>query len=312
MKKCKMKVAIFALCLAVVMLFSGCEMLYELDAMLGYDPYSDAPTGEPDGRLTLEFLYVGQADCTLILLPSGETMLVDGGNDGDGEDIADYLSGRGIERLDHVICTHPHEDHVGGLDKILNVLDAGRVYMPELPSSVEPDTRNFDDFLAAAEYYGGVTYLAAGDRVYEGQGLTVDCLSPDPQDVFSDLNNYSIVLKLTYGEDEILLMGDAEQTAEDILLMGGYDLEADLLKAGHHGSSTSSGAQFIRAVEPDYAIISCGVENSYGFPHEETMEILDEVDAEIYVMSEVGSVIATTDGDGIMIETDPTLNLDVG
>lgn len=314
MKKIRQSIKALRLCAlftALLMLLCGCTLPDELQFLLSDAYFFDAPSGEPDGQLTLEFLYVGQADCTLIRFPSGETMLVDGGNDADGDGIADYLLRRGIDRLDYVVGTHPHEDHIGGLDKIISRLSVGAVYAPELPDNLVPDTRNYADFLSAAQdSCCGVTYLSAGERLYTADALAVDCLSPDSRDVFSDLNNYSIVLRITYGEDAFLLMGDAEQTVEKILLREGCELQADLLKVGHHGSHSSSGGRFLRVVDPDYAVISCGVDNSYGFPHTETMDALAKEGAQVYVLSTVGSVTATSHGDGITVQSDAGLLLD--
>lgn len=290
------------LALTFVILFCGCEFTGTIFTESG-------GAGEPEGLLTLDFLYVGQADCTLVTLPTGEYMLVDGGNDADGEKVADYLEDIGVDRLDYVVNTHPHEDHLGGLDKILSRFEAGKIYAPDLPPSAEPDTKNYKDFVKAAEKQCGITNLSAGERLIEENGITVDCLSPDSRDIFSNLNDYSIVLRITYGGDSFLLMGDAEKTAEDIILRSGAEVSADLIKAGHHGSSTSSSEKFIEKVSPDYAVISCGKDNSYKFPHSETIQTYSAVGAETLVTYDVGSVRAVSDGNGITVTADKRINL---
>lgn len=302
------RLAAFLLALAVAASACGCELS---EVYGGIFASSGSYSGEPDGQLILRFLYVGQADCTLISLPTGETLLVDGGNDGDGDNIAGYIEDLGIERLDYVVNTHPHEDHLGGLDKILNRIDTGHIYTPDLPSSAKPDSRNYKDFIEAAESKDcGIDYLSAGERLYQGGGVTIDCLSPDSRDVFSKLNDYSIVLMISYGEDSFLLMGDAEETAEEIILRSGADVEADLIKVGHHGSSTSSSVRFVNAVDPDYAVISCGIDNSYGFPHSETLKTYDAVGSKVYVTADCGSVMAVSKGDGITVTADKSVYLD--
>lgn len=305
MKKHFFKLSAVLLIISIILSCAGCD----LSAYLNYPTDSGSSIIPPDGKLTAEFLYVGQADCTLLTLPDGDKLLIDGGNNADGDLIADYIENSGVEKLDHVVCTHPHEDHIGGLDKIISRFEVEHIYMPQLDKSAEPDTKNYKDFLEVAERKEcGVSYLAAGERLLDEDGVTVDCLSPENADVFSDLNNYSIVLKVVFGENEILLMGDAEDKVEDILLRSKANLDADILKVGHHGSSSSSTRDFVDAVSPETAIISCGKENTYGFPHEETMEALAGID--IYDMSQTGSVRIVSDGKVYTVTTDKNLNLD--
>lgn len=306
MKKFTLKIAALALSVAMLFSLSGCTL--DLGGMFNSSTYQSVQTGE--GILEIRFLYVGQADCSLVTMPDGTTMLVDGGNDSDGGRIADYLEAIGVESLDFVVSTHPHEDHLGGLDKILERFEAGAVYVPEMPDSALPDTVNYKDFVKAAEKQEcGLTEISAGEQLYSGDGITVDCLSPDSRDVYSDLNNYSIVLRVRHGQNSFLLMGDAEYEVEELLRRSG-DISADVIKVGHHGSKTSSGKKFIKAVSPSYAVISCGIDNKYGFPNDKTIETLESVGAEIFVMSECGSVFFESDGSEITRTIQPNLLLD--
>jgi competence protein ComEC len=307
-RRCK-NILILIVALVFAAVGCGCDLDFASSGQNAGISYSDR--FEETGELILRFLYVGQADCTLISLPDGTTLLVDGGNDSDGEEIAGYIKSLGIDRLDLVVATHPHEDHIGGLDKILKEFPAGAIYAPELPASAEPDTKNYRDFVAAAKGQDcGLSALAAGQTMYNAGGVTIDCLSPDARDVYSDLNNYSIVLRITYGNQNFLLMGDAETEVESVLLHEGYTLSATLIKAGHHGSKTSSSQKFIAAVSPEFAILSCGRENTYGFPHAQTLKTFAAMGTQVFSLSECGSVFAVCDGIGTTVTEYGELNLD--
>lgn len=298
------------LLITVLLTVSGCGCDLNFTASDGVE-ITCSGSVEGTGELTLRFLYVGQADCTLVSLPDGKTLLVDGGNDSDGKKIVGYIESLGIERLDMVVATHPHEDHIGGLDKILEAFPAGAIYAPALPASAEPDTKNYREFTAAAKAQAcGLSTAAAGQMLYDANGVQILCLSPDARDVYSDMNNYSIVLKITYGSRSFLLMGDAENEVESVLLHEGYALSADLIKAGHHGSKTSSFKAFIQAVSPGYAILSCGRKNSYGFPHAKTLETFAAAGTQVFTLSESGSVFAVSDGKNLTLTEHSEIDLD--
>lgn len=302
---------IFILLMTVLIAAAGCGCDLGVAPPGGGADSSYSGNFAGEGELTFRFLYVGQADCTLVCLPDGTTLLVDGGNDSDGENIADYIASLEIDRLDLVVATHPHEDHIGGLDRILEKIPASAIYAPALPSSAEPDTKNYQDFIAAAEAQDcGISPLAAGQTIYDAGGVRIACLSPDSRDVYSDLNNYSIVLRIAYGNHSFLLMGDAEVEVENVLLHEGYTLSADLIKAGHHGSKTSSSETFIKAVSPGYAILSCGRENAYDFPHQETLKTFASCQTETFDLSKDGSVFAVSDGESLVLTEHPDIDLD--
>jgi competence protein ComEC len=238
-------------------------------------------------------------------------MLIDGGNNNDGSPLSSYLKSCGVKTIDYLVATHPHEDHIGGLDNIIDQFKIGQIYAPLLPDSDLPSTKTYKDFIKSAESkYYDVTYLTAGDIIYSDDELKIACLSPSKDDIFSNINNYSIVLKINYGASSFLLAGDAENIAESIMLSSGYDLSANLLKMGHHGSSSSSSAEFLAAVNPDYAIISCGVNNSYNHPSEKTLKSLNDVGAQVYRTDKDGSITAVSNGSTITLTSDETLNLD--
>lgn len=265
-----------ALLLVLILLLVGCEA-----------PPQAAPI--PDGTLQVHFIDVGQADC--ILIRQGENaMLIDAGNNEDGQIITDYLQNAGITELTYAVGTHPHEDHIGALDTVISAMDVENVLMPR----IQTNTKTFEDVLDAVSAKGlTITAPSAGDTFPLGDAV-VTSVSDYHGD---DLNNASIMLRLTYGETAFLFTGDAEGEAEAAAMATGLDLRSDVLKVGHHGSSTSTSSQFLAAVDPACAVISCGKGNDYGHPHRETMTAL--AGREIFRTDEMGTVIAFSDGSDI-------------
>ena len=245
-----------------------------------------------DVLLRVDFLNVGQADCAL-LSTKGHYMVIDGGNNGDADTILSYLEGQGVEKLDAVVGTHPHEDHIGSLDAIINHFDVDAVYMPKIMHT----SKTSEDVLDAVANKGlKIKSPSPGDTI-DFNGLEIEVLGPQRE--YKDFNNNSIVLKVNAGETAFLFTGDAEETAEKDILQAGYDLQADVLKVGHHGSSTSSSQAFLQAVKPKYAVISVGVGNSYHHPEEEALQRLQSIGAEIYRTDLQGNIVCTTDGKNI-------------
>lgn len=245
-----------------------------------------------DVLLRVDFLNVGQADCAL-LSTNGHYMVIDGGNNGDADTILSYLEGQGVEKLDAVVGTHPHEDHIGSLDAIINHFDVDAVYMPKIMHT----SKTFEDVLDAVANKGlKIKSPSSGDTI-DFNGLEIEVLGPQRE--YKDFNNNSIVLKVNAGETAFLFTGDAEETAEKDILQADYDLQADVLKVGHHGSSTSSSQAFLQAVKPKYAVISVGVGNSYHHPEEEALQRLQSIGAEIYRTDLQGNIVCTTDGKNI-------------
>lgn len=255
------------------------------------------PTEEPDqsdsaGGLNVHFIDVGQADCTLLEC-DGQTMLIDGGNVEDSSLVASYLLSRGIEYLDYMVCTHAHEDHVGGLSGPLNVCAVGRVIAPVM----EYDSKMFSDFLYYTEKQGLEITVPTADDVFTLGGTTVTVLGP--RETYEEPNDTSIVLRADYGNTSFLFTGDMERTAEEDLLEAGCNLDVDVLKVGHHGSNTSSSYAFLREVMPEYGVISCGANNDYGHPHDEVLSRFRDAGAVILRTDEHGTVTASSDGETI-------------
>lgn len=243
-----------------------------------------------EGLLSVHFLDVGQADCQIILLPDCRVMMIDAGNNDDDVLICDYLDSLGIEKIDYLIATHPHEDHIGAMDTVINNYDIDKVYMPD----AEADTASYRDVVKALSRKGIIpTLTEAGDVIYADDVWSAEALAPVYY--YEDLNNMSIVLRLTYKNASFLFTGDCEEESEmDIT----GNVSADVLSVGHHGSSTSTCDDFLERVDPMYAVISCGENNDYGHPHWETVEKLDENDIITYRTDKMGTVICNTHGNG--------------
>lgn len=256
-------------------------------------PGSNVATGPAahgtQGTLIVHFLDVGQADSILLELPNGQAMLIDAGTNRAGATVCDAVRAQGISRLDYVVGTHPHEDHIGGLDDVIKSFDIGKLYMPK----VQNNTKTFEDVLdAAAEKGLKIITAKAGVHVTDGGGLSIDMLAPVGE-TYDELNNYSAVIKVVFGNTAFLFMGDAEELAEQEIT---GDVQADVLKVGHHGSKTSTSDAFLKRVNPQYAIIQCGKDNSYGHPSQETVDKLTEAGIQIYRTDQDGTVRIISDG----------------
>lgn len=249
------------------------------------------------GELQIAYLDVGQGDSSFIHLPDGESILIDAGNPENGQEIVQYIQGTGEDTLDYVIATHPHADHIGGMAEVIQAFEVENVYMPE----VSHTSQTYGNLLDTIEAEGLTTLTAkAGEVLFDDGTLRAEFLAPI-SDSYSGLNNYSAVLKLSYGDKAFLFMGDAEGEVEREILESGADISADVLKVGHHGSDTSSTREFIEAVEPSYTIISVGEGNSYGHPSSATLETLSDIGADIWRTDEKGNIVVTCDGEDIAI-----------
>lgn len=253
--------------------------------------------GAPAGELEVHVIDVGQADC-MLLRCGGQTLLLDGGNVEDSRLVVSYLLEHGVEELDYVVNTHPHEDHVGGLDGVLAVFPVGAVY----GTTTTYASQCYDTFLHYVDQQGLTlqrpevgAQLSLGDAMVTFLG---------PCRTYAETNNTSLVLRVDYGETSFLFTGDMEQDAEADLLASGVCLEADVLKVGHHGSSTSTSEDFLDAVHPQYGIISCGAGNSYGHPHAETLSRLEQANVQLYRTDQCGTVVITSDGRQLSFRTE--------
>ena len=260
-----------------------------------------SPPITPDGSaMTVKFMDVGQGDSTLIVFPDSKTALIDAANPGDGEDIVNYLSNLGVSKIDYVIATHPHADHIGGMAYIISHMEVGQIFAPRVAAEDVPTSKTYETFLnEIKENSLKLSAARGGNILFEGEGYRAECLAPN-KDRYDGLNNYSVVVKIVHGQNTLLFTGDAESDVEEELVSKAYDLNCDLLKVGHHGSSSSSTEEFLEKVSPKYAVISCGRDNSYGHPHGETLRAFDKLDSleTLYRTDVHKTVTAVSDGKG--------------
>lgn len=260
------------------------------------------------GELKVHFLDVGQADSILVQLPNGQTMLIDAGNNSDADFIVSYIKKAGIKKIDYLVGTHPHEDHIGGLDAVIKDFEIGKVIMPNKTHT----TATFKDVLTAIQNKGlKITKAEAGKVILDENGLSIAILAPSGSS-YEDLNNYSVVIRVTFGKTSFLFTGDAEDISESEMLARSISLKADILKVGHHGSNSSTSKAFLKAVDPTYAVISVGTDNDYGHPTPETINKLKDAGVETYRTDKDGTLIFTSDGKTISISKSDLWHSDKG
>lgn len=251
--------------------------------------------------LSVHYIDVGQGDSVLIKA-EGLNVLIDAGERGNGETILSYLEAQGVKRLDYVIATHPHSDHIGSMAEVLGRIPVSNVILPKLSQKNTPTTKTYENFLQAIAASGAKVAAAEPGKSYHGARAVLTLLGPCQQ--ADDLNNLSVVARLDFGATSFLFTGDAEAPSENAILSKGMDVHADVLKLGHHGSKTSSGNAFLDAVQPALGVISCGVGNDYGHPHAETLKKLEKRGVTTLRTDQDGTVIVGSDGDTLYCATE--------
>ena len=260
----------------------------------GVPSMSNTETGE---TLNVHFIDVGQGDCSFIELPNGENMLIDAGEKTEAEKVIGYIKQLGAEKIDYLVGTHPHSDHIGGLAKVINEFEIGKMYMPKASNS----TRTFENLLDAIEENNVDVYTArAGVLIYEDEKIKIQIIAPVSSG-YESLNNYSAVIKIDYAQTSFLFMGDAEQLSENEIEA---DVDCDVLKVGHHGSYTSSSKQFLRRARPELSIISVGKDNDYGHPSKSVLDRLGGIGTEILRTDKSGDIVIQSDGTNIFVKED--------
>jgi competence protein ComEC len=280
------------------------------------DEPADNSEDEPadvDGDLEIHHIDVGQADSTLLVTPDGETILIDTGDwRQDGSDVIAYLDSEGIDRIDHLVATHAHADHIGGHAAVIEHFETERDGIgAAYDSGVTHTSATYESYLDAIDEYAVDLFtVEEGDELpVDGVGATV--LNPPAGESGTDLHYNSVTIAFEFGEFGYLTTGDAENRAEERLVDDWRDrLDADAYHAGHHGSSTSSTAPFMDAVDPEIAIISSGYDNQYGHPHDEVLATFADRDIETYWTGVHGDVVLTTDGMGVDVRTDNEFSTD--
>ena len=286
-----------------ILVVGAAVVLQQLGLFETEEPVSENVSGSAEAQVY--FIDVGQGDSELIRLKdSGIEILIDAGTRSTKQELADYLKELGVDDIDILIGTHPHEDHIGGMAKIIEEFPIGTLYLPETSDEMTPTTKTYESLLDAAENKNvTVRTAAAGDVLLEQGNTSFKVLSPSHTD-YDNLNDYSIVTRLKVGDTAFLFQGDAETPVEEEILDSGADVSCDVIKLGHHGSSTSSSRAYLEAANPSAAVISCGVGNEYGHPHRETMDLLEKLSITPYRTDTQKTLLAETDGKTIVWQTE--------
>lgn len=250
-------------------------------------------------EMKVHFIDVGQGDSIFIELPNTKTMLIDAAEKEYADRITNYIYSCGYNTLDYVVATHPHSDHIGGMADVIGAFNVENVIL----SPATHTTKSYTNMLKAIDDSGAKVKIGvAGTEIFSDGDLSAVVIAPVTED-YSDLNNSSVMVMLTYGSRKFLFTGDAENSEENTITA---DIKCDVLKVGHHGSSTSTSRAFLTAASPEYAVISCGMGNSYGHPHIETLDRLKGAGVKIYRTDLQGDIIMTCDGEKITVNAEPS------
>lgn len=248
-----------------------------------------------EGNMIVNYIDVGQADAILVEVGS-KKLLIDAGKTEAGEKVAEFLDDKNVKKIDYVIATHPHEDHVGGMSYIIDNFDIGKFYSPKVTTT----TKTYENMINSLKKKNlKITSLKGGeDPGIDLDGAKIEVFSPNSYK-YEDLNNYSPIIKITYGEKSFLFTGDAEKEIENEVIDKNVDLKSDVLKVGHHGSTSSTTQEFLNEVSPSIAVISVGKNNTYKHPGEKTLIKLEKKNVKIYRTDIDGNIILSTDGSKI-------------
>ena len=273
--------------LLLLFLFVGCTQMQSLAEDVDKIPET----------LRVHFIDVGQGDSILIQTPHNrENILIDGGSREAGQLVADYLKNHGVEKINLLIATHPHEDHIGGLVLLLKTFPVEKI----IDSGKKHSSNTYKNYLRTILNQKIPLEIANDQKFTWEDGLELSILGPIKKD-YEEINNYSVVAKLVYGQVSFLFTGDMEKQAERDIL--DKDLGSTILKVGHHGSRSSTSAHFLRKVNPEAAVISLGVNNDYGHPHEITLKKLEKAKVKVYRTDLQGTIQVITDGKQYQIKT---------
>ncbi len=295
LKKAVTLIAVFVVLLFTVLVLTG---LVSFDNLLIKAGVEDKPAEH--AQTEVHFIDVGQGDSTLVI-SQGEAMLIDSGDKDDSNKIEKYLEKQGVTELKYLIATHPHADHIGEMSEIIDQFQVDKFIMPKVKADMTPTTTIYEKMLKSIKAKG-LKITQAKPMEFELGSCKVELFTP--KNDYDNLNNYSTLVKITDGENSFLITGDCETAEEKDILSQGYDVSAKVLKAGHHGSSTSSGVDFLNKVMPRYAVISCGKGNKYGHPHEETVTRLKKYASHLYVTADVGTIVFSSDGEGLSVSAE--------
>ncbi len=261
-------------------------------------PWESSQTETTD-MINVHYIDVGQGDCTLIVC-GGKTLLIDAGENGHEQQVINYLNSVGVKKLDYIVATHQHSDHIGGIPEVLENFGTNNIIMPRLTEAQTPTNSTYTAFLKAIQKSDAKVIASKVGAEYVLGEATFEILGPVTNDA-EDINNMSVVVKVTYGENTFLFTGDAETDEETEVIDTGSNLDCDVLHAGHHGSYTSSSKDFLNAVTPEICVISCGADNDYGHPHDTALKRIKKHTEEIYRTDICGSIVITGDGSTLSV-----------
>ena len=254
-------------------------------------------------NLRVNYIDVGQGDSIFIQLPNNETMLIDTGESYESDNVINYLNNLGIKKIDYIVGTHPHTDHIGGLESIINTFDISSIYMPKVSST----SKTYEALLTTVSNKGlKIKTAKSGVVILDDNNLKLEFIAPN-NDSYSSLNNYSAVVKLNFLDNTFIFMGDAETLSEDEITS---DIKADVIKVGHHGSNTSSGIEFVKKVSPKYAIIMVGVGNSYNHPYQSIIDRYENIGAKVLRTDLDGNIVCDSDGNKVSCNGDKDYSSD--
>jgi competence protein ComEC len=263
-----------------------------------------ATTNAATKNMYVHFINVGQGDSIYIKAPNGEDIIIDGGNNSKGDDVVAYLKKQKVDDIEVMIATHPDADHIGGLDTVLSAFRVEQVYAPK----VSHTSQTYKDFLNAVKREGLKIKTAQKGVSLSLKGVSAVFVGPVKSYSTSDTNDWSAVLKLTYGKKSFLFTGDAEFKSESDMIKSKQNLRADVLKVGHHGAKTSTSTSFLKVVKPTYAVISVG-KNSYGHPTSEVLNRLKSYKVNIFRTDKQGHIIAKTNGSSLSFNVKPSTSV---
>ncbi len=243
-------------------------------------------------KMYVSFIDVGQGNCTLLRC-GGKAILVDSGEVGAAQTVINYIKNLGIDELNCVLVTHPHTDHMGAMTKILYEFKIDDLIMPEIPEEIIPTNKTYEKFLTAVSDNAGNVIAAKPGETYSYGEMKLEIFAPLRD--YDNLNDMSAVSRISYGDTSVMFTGDATTTVEKDLLKKNINYSATVLNVGHHGSKTSSSEAWLRAVNPKYAVISCGVNNDYGHPHSLITKRLEEFGIEYFETDLLGTIVFESD-----------------
>lgn len=248
-------------------------------------------TEKTANKLLVHFIDVGQGDSILIQV-NDKNLLIDAGPESNKDSLLQYLKSKNIKKLNYVVATHPHEDHIGGMDDIIKSFDIDKFYSPKIQNT----TKTYSNMIKALNDKNlKLTVVRPELTIDLGKDVTAEFLAPN-KDEYKDLNDYSAVLKITYKSNSFLFTGDAETLSEKEILSKGYNVKANVLKLGHHGSSSSTSNDFLDKVSPSIVVASLAKGNDYGHPHKETLKKIKDRNLKFYRTDEFGTIVLESDG----------------